>query len=1038
MKKIFTITLLLCCLLSKAQTFTWAGYSPIVATHIDTIFLPVSGLPSALSSSFGVSKVCFEVRHSDKSNLTIILVAPNGNSVILVEGQGAAGDNFVGTCIGMDGVPFQAGVPPFTGTFLPTGDISTLNSGTNPNGTWMLLTSDNINPDTGSVREVHLTFSDNPPSGNGFGGTNLGPSGPFIFPGLVCPGGASGCELLPDMRASALEIQTSIEETPGMLRVGNSTPNTGYGPLEIFGVDSCYCNGVLSPCNAACPNGAELKHIIRQRIYRKLPGTDTLGFYDRDAGVMTFHPQHGHLHVDNWANFTLRKSNGDPNPRNWPIVGTSVKQSYCLINLRTCPGRDGICLDNNGNNITSFPNYNFGFYSGCGLNQGIYPGNYDVYSTGLNEPIMLNGVCNGDYYIVSITDPDNIFLESDETNNIAVVPVTLTRQNPVMSITANRSSALCQGDSIILTSTEAPNYLWSTGDTSRTIVVRSAGSFTVSSTCGAATSTSQPYTVAEIPAGAKPTVAIAVSGGSNPSCAGIPVTFTATTTYPGEAPSYQWKVNGTTVGTNSAVYSSSSFTDGQTVTCIVTSSIACLANSKDTSNAITVHVIPTGGIPAVSIGIVKGANPQCLGDTTVFKATVANAANISYQWKVNGSNVGTNSDSYSTTTLTNGQTVTCNITSVPVCPVRYTLGSGLLTNSDNSVVGAAYPTYYGNGRQQYLIKSTELAALGITPGNISSIGFKTAGTVGNPDTLMGYTIKIAATNVSALTTTFTDATFTTVYGPVDYMPATNAVNTHYFNQPFYWNGSTNILIDICFANGVYGIGSYQTFQTSTAFISNTYFRQDNADGADACTRVTASATSSMRPNMTFGINEFGGIVSNTIKMSVNSSTPPSLAVDITTGDNPQCAGSTVTFTASPSNTGAGPSYQWFKNNMSINGAVADTYTVTGLVQNDTIRCLMTTGSVCTTSQDILSNKFGVDIALPVYTFTGSGNWNVAANWLNGKMPPAKLLSCSEIVINPSGSTESLLNVPQVLTPGAKLTVMAGKKFRVIGSMLIQQ
>src|SRR5690348_17603533 len=60
----------------------------------------------------------------------------------ILENQGAAGENFIGTCVAMDGVPFELGDPPFTGTFLPTGDISNFNSGIDPNGTWMLLASD--------------------------------------------------------------------------------------------------------------------------------------------------------------------------------------------------------------------------------------------------------------------------------------------------------------------------------------------------------------------------------------------------------------------------------------------------------------------------------------------------------------------------------------------------------------------------------------------------------------------------------------------------------------------------------------------------------------------------------------------------------------------------------------------------------------------------------------------------------------------------------------------------------------------------------
>jgi len=76
-------------------------------------------------------------------------------------------------------------------------------------------------------------------------------------------------------------------------------------------------------------------------------------------------------------------------------------------------------------------------------------------------------------------------------------------------------------------------------------------------------------------------------------------------------------------------------------------------------------------------------------------------------------------------------------------------------------------------------------------------------------------------------------------------------------------------------------------------------------------------------------------------------------------------------------------------------------------------------------------------ACTVYSFTGSGNWNVAANWSNNAIPPAILPSCSEIIINPAGSTECILNVSQTIKPGGKLTVTTGKKLRVVGNLLQQ-
>ncbi|HMO62254.1 MAG TPA: hypothetical protein PKC39_02390 [Ferruginibacter sp.] len=71
--------------------------------------------------------------------------------------------------------------------------------------------------------------------------------------------------------------------------------------------------------------------------------------------------------------------------------------------------------------------------------------------------------------------------------------------------------------------------------------------------------------------------------------------------------------------------------------------------------------------------------------------------------------------------------------------------------------------------------------------------------------------------------------------------------------------------------------------------------------------------------------------------------------------------------------------------------------------------------------------------LPVYIFTGKGNWDEANNWQDNVIPPAVLPQGFEIIINPSGSNECVLNIPlQRISPGAKLTVVAGKKLRVQG------
>jgi hypothetical protein len=74
----------------------------------------------------------------------------------------------------------------------------------------------------------------------------------------------------------------------------------------------------------------------------------------------------------------------------------------------------------------------------------------------------------------------------------------------------------------------------------------------------------------------------------------------------------------------------------------------------------------------------------------------------------------------------------------------------------------------------------------------------------------------------------------------------------------------------------------------------------------------------------------------------------------------------------------------------------------------------------------------------VYTFVGSGNWSIAANWLNGIVPPASLPAPDQIIIYPLANGECVLNVSQTISSAGSLFVVAGKKLRVTGNLAISQ
>ncbi len=73
----------------------------------------------------------------------------------------------------------------------------------------------------------------------------------------------------------------------------------------------------------------------------------------------------------------------------------------------------------------------------------------------------------------------------------------------------------------------------------------------------------------------------------------------------------------------------------------------------------------------------------------------------------------------------------------------------------------------------------------------------------------------------------------------------------------------------------------------------------------------------------------------------------------------------------------------------------------------------------------------------VYIFNGNGNWDVAANWFNGNIPPSTVAG-GYIFIDPVVGGECILNIEQHVNNKNTTIVNAGKKFRVAGNLTINE
>jgi len=184
-------------------------------------------------------------------------------------------------------------------------------------------------------------------------------------------------------------------------------------------------------------------------------------------------------------------------------------------------------------------------------------------------------------------------------------------------------------------------------------------------------------------------VSVSIGASANPTCAGSSVIFTATPTNVGNAPSYQWKLNGSDiVGQTASTYSSSSLVTSDQVICIMTSNDACASGSPATSNTITMTVNPTF---AASVSIATSANPICAGSSVTFTATPVNGGSTpAYQWKLNDSDViGQTGSTYSSNTLANSDQVKCIMTSNETCTSGSPATSNTVTMTVNPVLASS-------------------------------------------------------------------------------------------------------------------------------------------------------------------------------------------------------------------------------------------------------------------------------------------------------------------------------------------------------------
>ncbi|MCB9024376.1 MAG: CotH kinase family protein [Lentimicrobiaceae bacterium] len=176
MKKLLTF-LTATCLACNIFAQTWQGTGGIIPDDGTPAIYPitVSDLnPASIDSIHGLSSIRINLTHTYDADLLIALIAPDGTSIVLSDGNGGDGDNYTNTIF--TDTAFRVinqGSAPFTGYYKPQEQMGSLNNGREGNGIWYLYILDKFNSDQGNLLDWEITFSDHPTAPFAFTSSNL-------------------------------------------------------------------------------------------------------------------------------------------------------------------------------------------------------------------------------------------------------------------------------------------------------------------------------------------------------------------------------------------------------------------------------------------------------------------------------------------------------------------------------------------------------------------------------------------------------------------------------------------------------------------------------------------------------------------------------------------------------------------------------------------------------------------------------------------------------------------------------------------------